>query len=343
MRQKNLQISPLKPLALCLLAVLASQASHAENAKPETVVVTGSRIPRATLEGPAAVTVITSDDITKQGYKNVYDALNNSVQNSGFTQGEDFGNTFTPSANTISLRGLGPNHTLILLDGRRLADFPVAYEGSVNFTNLANIPSNIVERIEILNGGASAIYGSDAIAGVVNIILKKQTQGYEIGVKVGDSSRGGAGNQRLQFSGTNNFGKLQTLFSLEWSQRDPLRALQRDFMDSRDPPSISLSRKNINTGKYIDLGDTCAQQADLFENSVIKYKASKGTYCASPKLSPMHWTVQTKNESLNLFSSSNYELDSKTTLFADFLLGSNKTQNDTRSPSWTSASTGQSY
>jgi iron complex outermembrane receptor protein len=150
---------------------------YKQKIKEESVVITGSRIPRASLEGPAAVTIITGEEITRQGYKNVYDALNNTVQNSGFTQGEDFGNTFTPSANTISLRGLGPNHTLILLDGRRMADFPIAYEGTVNFTNLANIPSNIVERIEILNGGASAIYGSDAIAGVVNIILKKAIAG----------------------------------------------------------------------------------------------------------------------------------------------------------------------
>ena len=141
---------------------------------PTAVVVTGSRIPRASLEGPSAVTVITAADLTKQGFTNVFDALSNQSQNSGFTQGADYGNTFTPSANAISLRGLGPNHTLVLLNGRRMADFPIAYDGMVNFTNLANIPSGVVERIEILSGGASAIYGSDAIAGVVNIILKKQ-------------------------------------------------------------------------------------------------------------------------------------------------------------------------
>src|SRR5690349_19513481 len=83
-------------------------------------------------------------------------------------QGEDFGNTFTPAANAISLRGLGPNHTLTLVNGRRVADYPTAYDGEVNFVNLANIPSVLIERIEILDGGASAIYGSDAIAGVVN-------------------------------------------------------------------------------------------------------------------------------------------------------------------------------
>ncbi|MFZ6780480.1 TonB-dependent receptor plug domain-containing protein [Undibacterium sp. Ji83W] len=339
----------LKPVAACLLALFYSQtytsAAFAQTAesKSESVVITGSRIPRASLEGPAAVTIITSEEITRQGYKNVYDAINNSVQNSGFTQGEDFGNTFTPSANTISLRGLGPNHTLILLDGRRMADFPIAYEGTVNFTNLANIPSNIVERIEILNGGASAIYGSDAIAGVVNIILKKQSQGYNLNVKLGDTDRGGGSNKRVQFSGTANVDQLRSLFSLEYSEREPLRATQRDFMASRSTPSATLYRKDIKSGKYLDLGDACSQLSDFFEGTQISYKTSKGSYCASPRLSPMHWTVQTKNQSLNFFSSSNLDLNADTTLFADILLGKNKTENDTRSPSWVSSSTNQSY
>ncbi|MFZ6746303.1 TonB-dependent receptor plug domain-containing protein [Undibacterium sp. JH2W] len=339
----------LKPIAACLLALFYSQTvsnnayAQTTDGKPEAVVITGSRIPRASLEGPTAITVITGEEITRQGYKNVYDALNNAVQNSGFTQGEDFGNTFTPSANTISLRGLGPNHTLILLDGRRMADFPIAYEGTVNFTNLANIPSNIVERIEILNGGASAIYGSDAIAGVVNIILKKDSQGYNLNVKIGDTDRGGGSNKRVQFSGTANVDKLRSLFSLEYSEREPLRATQRDFMASRSTPSGTLIRKDMKTSKYLDLGDACSQLADLFEGTQISYKTSKGSYCASPRVSPMHWSVQTKNQSLNLFSSSNLDLNADTTLFADILLGKNKTENDTRSPSWTSSATNQSY
>ncbi len=95
-------------------------------------------------------------------------------------QGADYGNTFTPAANAISLRGLGPNHTLTLINGHRVADYPVPYDGSVNFVNLANIPTAIIDRIEILNGGASAIYGSDAIAGVVNIILKRKQMAHNL-------------------------------------------------------------------------------------------------------------------------------------------------------------------
>ena len=99
---------PLRPLAAGAIALVCGAAGQAmaqtpapaaadtPAATPQAVIVTGSRIARASLEGPSAVTVITGEDITKQGYRNVFDALSNQVQNSGFTQGADFGNTFTP-------------------------------------------------------------------------------------------------------------------------------------------------------------------------------------------------------------------------------------------------------
>jgi iron complex outermembrane receptor protein len=348
--------SKLKPLQATLLAALCgaswqadaqtspSTPDQATSAAPAAVVVTGSRIPRASLEGPSSVTVISAEDITRQGFKNVFDALNNAVQNSGFVQGADFGNTFTPSANAISLRGLGPNHTLILLNGRRLADFPIAYDGSVNFTNLANIPSSIVERIEILNGGASAIYGSDAIAGVVNVVLKKQASGYDVNVKAGTTSRGGGGDRRVQFSGGSQGDKLNTVFAVEVSERDPLWSRDRDFMSVKSgTPTNILSRKNVKTGTYYDLGDSCTQLGDLFDNSAYSYATRKGSYCASQKVSPTHWTVQTGNLSKNAFGSATYALNDEHTLFADVLLAGNNSENNTRGPSWTSSSTNGSY
>lgn len=334
----------LNSLAAGVLALLCG-VTQAQEAITSAVVITGSRIPRASLEGPSPVTVLTGEDITKQGYKNVFDALTSQSQNSGFVQGADFGNTFTPSANAISLRGLGPNHTLVLLNGRRMADFPIAYEGTVNFTNLANIPSSIVERIEILNGGASSVYGSDAIAGVVNIILKKQAKGFDINAKAGTTTRGGGGDKRLQFSGGKSWDKLNTVFSVELSERDPLWSADRDFMASRTgvAPSSILSRKNVSTGKFVDPGETCASLSDLFGGSTIKYTAKAGSYCASPKVGPTYWTTQTKNSSQNLFGSANYELSDNATLFAEALYGQNRSSNNTRGPSWTSRSATDSY
>jgi iron complex outermembrane receptor protein len=343
----------LNPLAAGAIALLTGVAGHtvaqaqesAAATTPPAVVITGSRIPRAGTEGPSAVTVITGADIEKQGYRNVFDALNNQTQNSGFVQGADYGNTFTPSANAISLRGLGPNHTLVLLNGRRMADFPIAYEGTVNFTNLANIPSSVVDRIEILSGGASAVYGSDAVAGVVNIILKKQYQGYDVNVKAGATSRGGGGDKRLQFTGGQTFDKLNTLFSVELLERDPLWSNDRDFMATRTgvAPTSVLARRNVSTGKYVDLGDTCANNSGLFGGTTVKYTAKTGSYCASPTVGPTYWTTQTKNSSQNIFGSANYELSPQTTLYAEALFGQNRSTNNTRGPSWTSRSLTDSY
>lgn len=344
----------LKPLAAGAIALACSvagpirvqaQETDAAASAPQAVVITGSRIPRASLEGPSAVTVITAEDIAKQGYKNVFDALTNQSQNSGFVQGADFGNTHTPSANAISLRGLGPNHTLVLLNGRRLADFPIAYEGTVNFTNLANIPSSVVERIEILSGGASAVYGSDAIAGVVNIILKKRADGLDVDLKAGTTTRGGGGDKRLQLTGGQSFDRLNTLFSVELLERDPLWSADRDFMASKTgvAPTSVMARKNVSTGKYVDLGDACTSISDLFGGSTAKYTAKAGSYCASPKVGPTYWTTQTKNSSQNAFGSANYELSPTTTLFAEALFGQNRSANNTRGPSWVSRSATDSY
>lgn len=181
----------------------------------EKVTVTGSRIARAQSDGATPVNVITHQEMEAKGYRNVYDALASQTQNTGMSQGEDYGNTWQPAASALNLRGLGPNHTLVLINGRRVADYPTPYDGKVNFTNLANIPSAIIDRIEILSSGASAVYGSDAIAGVVNIILKNKISGIDVNLKGGTTERGGGDNQRLQLSGGGSWGILTGC--LAWS------------------------------------------------------------------------------------------------------------------------------
>jgi iron complex outermembrane receptor protein len=344
---------PFRPnrLHACVLALFLAPAPQAAaqddaSASASTVVVTGSRIPRAGLEGPSPVTVISAEEITRDGYKNVFDALNNLTQNSGFVQGADFGNTFTPSANAISLRGLGPNHTLVLLNGRRLADFPIAYEGTVNFTNLANIPAAVIERIEVLNGGASAIYGSDAIAGVVNVVLKKRAEGFDANLKVGATERGGGGDRRLQLSGGAGSGRLDTVFAIELSEREPLWSLDRDFMARRlsGAPTNVLSRRDVRSNTYLDLGGACGTLGHLFGGTTARYDtARRGSYCASTAASPTHWTVQTGNRSANAYGSANFALENGHALFADLLVSRNESWNNTRGPSWTSNSTGAGY
>ncbi|WP_223879256.1 TonB-dependent receptor plug domain-containing protein [Chitinimonas arctica] len=333
-------------LAIATLSQHA-QAADTDDNPTEKVVITGSRIARASQEGPTSVTVITAEDLEKKGYKNVFDALNSQTQSTGFVQGADYGNTFTPAANAVSLRGLGANHTLVLLNGRRVADYPIAYEGSINFVDLANIPSALIDRIEILNGGASAIYGSDAIAGVVNVILKKQASGVDVDLKVGTTQRGGGSNARVQISGGAEFGKLSAIFAAEISRRDAIWSKDRDFMADTTlhgaAPTSVLSRKNVDNGRYIDLGDSCQRMAGHFGNSLVRVNGSKGAYCASGQASPSFWTTQTENHSENLFGGLNYAVNERTNLFGELALGFNTTRNNTRGPSWTSEAAGNGY
>ncbi|MDK2126677.1 TonB-dependent receptor plug domain-containing protein [Parachitinimonas caeni] len=344
-------IGVLTTLAATLAALPAQAAAEAASSeklkKDDQIVVTGSRIARVAKEGPISVTIITSRDLEQQGYRNVYDALNQQTQNTGFTQGADFGNTFTPAANAVSLRGLGPNHTLVLINGRRVADYPIAYGGSINFVNLANIPSALVERIEILNAGASAIYGSDAIAGVVNVILKKRAEGVAVDLKLGTTERGGGDSRRLQLVGGREWGGLNAVFAAEISRNDPVWAKDRDFMRSTtadgEAPTVVWGRRNLATGKYLSPGEVCQRLGGLFEGSVVSYTGKRGTYCGSGEAQPAFWTTRTHNLSQNYYAGLNYTLDQGSTLFGDVLVGLNHTQNNTRGPSWTSLAVSKGY
>ena len=164
-------------VAAALSAGIAQQVvAQEENSAPplQEVVVIGSRIPRIQTQGAAPITTISAEEISAKGLTNVPDLLKNITQNGGATQSQQSfsGSDFTPGAEQVDLRGLGPNHSLVLVNGRRIADFPLPLDGLSNFTDISNIPIGMIEKVEVLSGSASAIYGSDAMSGVVNFVLK---------------------------------------------------------------------------------------------------------------------------------------------------------------------------
>ena len=170
-----------------LAAALAATAlaAHAQQAqKVEKIEVTGSNIKRVDTETAAPVQVITREEIERSGQATVSELLRNLPQNLvGGLNDLSGGNSFSAGATTISLRGLGSTATLILLNGRRIAPYGLADPnfGQSAVVNLDSLPLDVVERIEVLKDGASAIYGSEAIAGVVNIILRRDYKGAQAG------------------------------------------------------------------------------------------------------------------------------------------------------------------
>src|SRR3546814_1108981 len=113
------------------------------------VQVTGSRIPRAQIEGPSPISVITAEQISASGFTNMSEVMRSMTQNNGATQSpQSISNSdFAPGAQQVDLRGLGPNHTLVLVNGRRLADFPLPMDGGVGATDISSIPLGMVDRI----------------------------------------------------------------------------------------------------------------------------------------------------------------------------------------------------
>jgi len=300
-----------------------------------TVTVTGSLIPKSQIETATPVITITAQDLQKQGFKNVYDALrampvsNGAVQDNQFTQG------FTPGATTISLLGLNPDFTLVLLNGRPLADYPLLYNSTSNFVDLGTIPTTLVDRIEIVPGNQSAIYGSAAIAGVVNIILKQRMEGLDIDYRAGGYTEGGGEQQRLQISGGHSIGKLDLMGAVELNKQNPIYGYQRSYMDSTmDAPTASgrvaarvRAVGDAFTGGYVTPPDgaaTCAPISNLFHGSLeYAYRPGYGNYCGSYE-QPAQGTIMNAQSQLNVYGKANYQLNDNTQLYGDVLFTKSK-------------------
>lgn len=225
-----------------------------DSAELDRVVITGSRISRTAIEGPSPVTVIDREQIDREGFTTVSEALKSLNQVTGLTQNEAQAGTFTQNANSIDLRNLGPGRVLILVDGRRISDYPLPFNGQSNIVNISAIPLAAVDRIEFLASGASAIYGSDAIAGVVNIILRDDmANSFDMNVRYGDYTDGGGENIRFQGVGGFLGDNWNITYAFEYFDQDPIYAFQRDFMDSVQDAPLPNERIASRTGVEIDL------------------------------------------------------------------------------------------
>jgi iron complex outermembrane receptor protein len=200
----------MKKLILPGLLSLLGQAYAQEAAQQpmQRVEITGSNIRRAQAETASPVQTLSRADIEKSGKTTVAELMQTlAVDNQGSVP-MTFGGGFASGASGISLRGLGAASTLVLINGRRVAPYGLADDGQKVFADLNVIPSEAIERVEILKDGASAIYGSDAIAGVVNVILRRDFEGTTLRASQGISEERDGHDTRLAI--THGVGKLDT-------------------------------------------------------------------------------------------------------------------------------------
>jgi iron complex outermembrane receptor protein len=225
------------------LAWLAGPVSSvsAQTVEPdqlERVEIVGSHLKRLDQQGAAPVSVYTRDAIAATGVERLSDFLM-ALPMAG-AEGLDDRRTLLSSAfgsAGLSLRGLGPGATLVLLNGHRIAAYGITLDDDSNYVDLNSLPLAAVERVEVLRDGASALYGADAIGGVVNVVLKHDYSGAEAGLRVGSAWRGdsartaatlAAGRGALARDGYNAF------FSLEAAQQQATPSTARDFTSSSD-------------------------------------------------------------------------------------------------------------
>ncbi|MFG6464665.1 TonB-dependent receptor plug domain-containing protein [Roseateles sp. DXS20W] len=248
-------------ISSAILALAAGSALAQESQKLERIQITGSSIKRVESETALPVTVISRDAIEKSGAVNVEDILRrlsvNSAQLSDSTQGAGYA---TSNAN---LRGLGANSTLVLLNGRRLAGHPFGSIGGSVAVDLNSIPFAAIERIEVLRDGASAIYGTDAVAGVINFITRKDYDKGELTVRYGAPEKNVGGKEHggsIAF-GTGNLDKdgYNFLVTANIKEQTRLEANKQGWYwrhATEVPGSIPPTSFRAYPGRLMELGIT---------------------------------------------------------------------------------------
>jgi iron complex outermembrane receptor protein len=241
-----------KPVALAVMALVFMQSASAQTAaapetKPATdfliteppaetqtlqeVVVSGSRIKRDNFSTSAPVTIIRNEDAISAGFTSTAQVLQSTAVTGGQGQiNNAYGGFVTdggPGANTIGLRGLGPTRSLVLLNGRRMS--PSGTRGSVGAADLNTLPNSIIDRIEVLKDGASSIYGSDAVAGVVNIITKKNLTSVNVDASTSRPVDGGGSSNNFSISGGQVSDNWRFLASYQVNDQESLTLGQRDW------------------------------------------------------------------------------------------------------------------
>ncbi|WP_044335309.1 TonB-dependent receptor domain-containing protein [Sphingomonas hengshuiensis] len=261
----------------------ATDATTAETQADETtdsIVVTGSRIKSPTLTSPSPLQAVTAQDIERTGRVDIQEVLQTNPAFGLPGQSRNTSNYGAVSAglSTVNLRNLGANRTLVLIDGRRVV---AGVPGSAQ-VDLSMIPASFIERVDVLTGGASAVYGSDAVAGVVNFIYRKNFEGVQVNAQSGISEYGDDEQYSLNLTTGTNFadGRGNVIAYAGWSKQGAVASVDRSRSVSDQTSVGALQRSNNRT----DANLTAAQ--NLFKaqrnlSSVVPastFNAGTGNY-----------------------------------------------------------------
>lgn len=244
-------------------------AQQSSSSQPiETVVVTGTMFQRQNYDTPSPVQVINIDQIKASGLTSMADLLQNIPDNNSGAVTSSFTGALAFGGSGVSLRGLLEDSTLVLIDGHRTSDYPLPSDGERSFTDLNTIPLDAVSQVQVLQDGASSLYGADAIGGVVNIILKREYQGVEGSAEWGTSQQGGGMmNHETATLGTGDLATDHYNFyvNFEFEHDQDITVGQRGFpFDTNDLSSIG-GQNNIGGQPQLGTGSIYGSVAPTME------------------------------------------------------------------------------
>ena len=298
--------------------------------KLEKIEVTGSHIPRVEGETALPVQIIKREEIERSGAATAAELLNRVSANvNGFNDARSIGNSNNPGFAGASLRGLGEGSTLVLLNGRRLANY--AFNAAA--VDLNSIPLAAVERVEILKDGASAIYGTDAIAGVINFITRKDYHGAKFTGQLGETEHGGGGHKQATVSaglGNLSVDRFNIFATLDYQKDAALRARDRTFsrtgfipaegvnqlLPTAFPANIRVGRRGIFNPL---LATGCAPPVALPTTNNDVFAAP---FCGFDPASLID--ILPPSERTNLVGRATFQLNADHQLFAEYVYSHNR-------------------
>ncbi|GIU50600.1 TonB-dependent receptor [Shewanella sairae] len=289
-----------------------SAAGNTAEESVERIQVTGSRIKRADMETSSPVSVIDASAIMASGATSIDDVLQKMTASGGAMTNAAVNNGSGGNAR-VNLRGLGSNRTLVLVNGRRMI---ASGTGAASSVDLNTIPVSMIQRVEVLKDGASAVYGTDAIAGVVNVILKRDFEGFEMNVQTGMSGHGDADETSVDFTLGNTFDKGNVVLNAQYTKRGDASQADRDFSDCPIAEKGEAGNKELfcagssySEGGHIwgaNGADLSGRGGEYHEfTDADRYNYSKDSFLSTPM------------ERINLSMAGTYELSDSVMFFSE--------------------------
>jgi iron complex outermembrane recepter protein len=337
--QKTVVVRALLAACCGSASMMMAHEAVAQNSQSlQRVEITGSNIKRTDTETASPVQVLTREDIEKTGKQTIQEVLRGVTADGLGSIPSSFTNGFASGSAAVSLRGLGVNSTLVLLNGRRMTTYGLADDGTRNFVDLNSLPLEAVERIEVLKDGASAIYGADAIGGVVNIILRKNYVGKSIGGSFGMS--GHSDGQTTRAFGSIGVGdidadKYNVFMTLEASKQDNIWSKDRGFIGQTNLTSLGFY--DVTNGQprpWFGAGPTANSPYGLIRNPANNARVNVVPCDPSLKLSNglcgyngrVEQEVQPATDRLNFFGRGTLAISPAMTGYAEVGIFNTKTK-----------------